>query len=242
MDIHIDKYTKGVALLVSNDYIGQVNLDEALFTHKDTDNLQKQFEEFNYVIYRKKNIGRREFVSCYKSLGEYKYPPTCKRILIYFSGHGNEGSLAMQDGSNVKIEDIISCFKVDVANNVRLLEMAKMFFFDACRGSKIDEGYSYPNPEAATEIVKKIPKEGGMVIAYSSTPCHPSYGIPDGSRWTNCLVKALKESKRSDDVNQILTKANILMRNQPNYKYCQTAEFTCNLADFVCFKQEAAKQ
>lgn len=234
---------------MSNDYITSYSRDghkikELPFTHKDTDNLQKLYEEFNYVIYRKKNIGRRGFVSCYKSLGEYKYPSTCRRILLYFSGHGNAaGSLTMQDGWDVKIEDIISCFRVDVANNVRLLEMAKMFFFDACRGSKIDEGYPIPeNGKAAADIVRKLPKEGGMVIAYASTPYHKAYGCSDGSRWTNCLVKALKESKRSDDVNYILTKTNILMKNEPNYSVCQTAEFTNNLKDFVHFKQEAVKQ
>ena len=239
MEIRIGVNTVGVALLVSNDYKGRK--DELRFVHKDTDNMEQLFKGFGYAVYRKKNVSTWDFMLCYKKLAEFKYPPTCRRILVYFSGHGgNDGALLMQDGGRIKAEDMISCFKIHISANVTLAEMAKMFFFDACRGSQKDHGY-IPKSSGETDWMKRVPKEGGVLIAYASTPYHISYGNASGSRWTNCLVRALKESRDNDDVCRVLTSANILMRKQPKGE-CQTAEYTNTLAEFVYFKQEATKK
>ena len=175
-----------------------------------------------------------------QKLAEFKYPSTCKRILVYFSGHGgNDSTLIMQDGKDIKAEDMISCFKIHISNNETLAEMAKMFFFDACRGSQQDRGYMIQKKSGGeTGWIKRIPREGGVLVAYASTPYHVAYVDSSGSRWTNCLVRALKESK--DNVCRVLTDANILLGKQPNSE-CQTAEYINNLRQFVYFKQEAIK-
>ena len=99
---------------------------------------------------------------------------------MYFSGHGgNDGALLMQDGGRIKAEDIISCFKIHISTNLTLAQMAKMFFFDVCRGSQEDHGY-IPKSGSKTDWIKRIPKEGRMLVAYASTPYHVSYGDSNG--------------------------------------------------------------
>ena len=92
-----------------------------------------------------------------------------------------------------------------------------------------------------------IPNEGGILVAYGSTPHHVCLGDSYGSRWTIHLVTALKQSTSSDDVCHVLTNANKLMRmeaerdseeNERRVEF-QTAEHISSLADFVCFKKEA---
>ena len=236
--------TVGVALLVSNDYETLEGGKTLPGTHRDADNLEKLFKKFTYEVLRKKNVHREDFVSCYKKLSEERYPPTCKRILVYFSGHGGDGTLLMQDGGIVEIGDVVSSFRINISNNKTLAEMAKMFFFDACRGVREDHGHTIKRAMPVNEItcLGRVPKEGNMLVAYASTQYYVSYAGPAGSRWTNCLVKALEESKESDDVCRILTTANIMMRKVPNQQCFQTAEFISNLADYVCFKQEAIKR
>ena len=241
MEIQLGVDIVGVALIVSNDYQGLKDVDELHFVHKDAASLEQVFKGFSYAVYRKENVSTADFVSCYKKLAEFKYPSRCKRILVYFSGHGgNDGALIMQDGGRIKSEDMISCFKIHISNNETLAEMAKMFFFDACRGSQQDHGYMRKSG-GETDWMKRIPREGGVLIAYASTPYHVSYGDSSGSRWTNCLVQALEESKDNDDVCRILTTANILMAKQPNSE-CQTSEYSNTLREFVYFKQEAVKR
>lgn len=158
------------------------------------------------------------------------------------------GLLQMQDEFDVKIEDIITCFKADISKSKTIGQMVKMFFFDACRGSQRDSG-SVVSRMKNDSCVWKIPKEGGTLVAYSSTPYHVSLenSSGHGSRWTTNLVQALKDSKEDDDVCHVLTSANILMKKRAESNgekagasiEFQTAEFTSNLAEFVRFKEEA---
>ena len=247
MNIQIDDSTVGVALLASNDYDSSAckTVRKLLFTHKDTDNLGKVLKEFSYVVLRIKNASTDRFVACYKKLAEFKYPTTCRRVLLYFSGHGDDGILVMQDGGKVNIDDVVSCFKIHIAGNNSLAIMAKMFFFDACRGEKDDGGYTIKTAGSEDQItcLGRVPKEDNMLIAYASTRYHVSYGDPAaGSQWTNCLVRALRKSKESDDVLHILTEVNIMMRKEPDHDYFQTAELTSSLADHVYFKKEAIEK
>ena len=243
MDIRIDGNTVGVALLVSNDYKTVREVSDLPFTHTDTKNMEQVLKEFTYAVYRIKNVSTNEFVSCYKNLADYKYPATCKRILLYFAGHGDDGNLWMQDGGKVNIDDVISRFKIHVAGNESLATIVKMFFFDACRGTQKDGGYSVRSAKPVDEItcLRRIPKEGNMLIAYASTRYYVAHESSSGGRWTNCLVKALRDSEESDDVLHILTEANIMMNKEPSHRYFQTAEFISSLVDHVYFKKEAIK-
>ena len=212
--------------------------------------MEERFKAFGYQVYRKRNLSYDEFKDCYRYLADYNdYPPLCRRLLLYFSGHGADGILQMQDEVSVRIEDILSCFKTDISRSKVMGGMVKMFFFDACRGSQRDSGYAVPI-KVSDSCNWKIPKEGSILVAYASTPYHVSYKSSTGygSRWTTHLVQALNESKENDDVCHVLTSANILMKkraemdvNEKGYASIefQTAEFTSNLAEFVRFKEEA---
>ena len=85
MDICIDQNVVGVALLVSNSYEGEKNLP---FTHDDTNAMEETFKGFGYQVYKKQNLSYEDFKNCYRGLADYDYPPPCKRLLLYFSGHG----------------------------------------------------------------------------------------------------------------------------------------------------------
>ena len=248
MEIKIDANTVGVALLVSNDYKGIVNVAELEFVHQDSVKMEQMFKHrLSYTVYRKKNVTGYDFVSYYEKLAKHSYPSMCKRILVYFSGHGSsDRDLLMQDKTEVKIADMIDCFKKSTCSK-ESAGMVKMFFFDICRGSRQDLGYK-GGDETKWRI--SIPKEGGMLFAYASTPDHVAYGNSSGSRWTNCLVQALEKSKDDDDALHVLTSANILMRKEVEKKdqtpgaavEFQTAEYISTLAEFVYFKQEAVKK
>lgn len=237
--------TVGVALLVYNDYKTLGTEAELQFTHIDAHQMEGVFKEFGYVVYRKQNICEKDFMQHCKELAAYQYPENCRRILIYFSGHGNDGTLVMQDDSHLIIKDIIKLFKPDVANNLVLAEMAKMFFFDACRGREKDYGYvarSRAQSKAGSEItcLKRlvVPREGNMLVAYASTRHYSASETAAGGRWTACLIKALRDSDLNDNLEAILKKANNLIDQQDHDSF-QTSEYVSSLRIDVFFKQEA---
>ena len=155
---------------------------------------------------------------------------------MYFSGHGRNGALLMQDGQRIEVENLVSRFK----GNTALSEMAKMFFIDACRGPQEDFGFA-ARARFAVSGGSRVPEEGNILVAYASTEDHVSKGDNFGSQWTNFLIQALKNSDESDDVCNILTSSNKMLRAYQlteNRDSFQTAEFTTSLTTFVHFKRE----
>jgi len=239
MSVEVTRSDVGVALLISNDYVGRSN--QLTFTHKDSDGLRKLFEkDLMYKVYQNKNTSKEEFISWCKRVAEYKYPKTCKRIVVYFSGHGNEGAIQLQDGKVVLIDDVISHFKPNIANNDSLTGMVKMFFIDACRGGEEETGYPISKAAVAFKY-QLISSESNIFVAYASPPSYKSYGSTHGSRWTNCLIKALMKSKVEDSLYDVITETNKLMSDASSGQF-QTPEFTSRLTDVVYFKREAEER
>ena len=246
-EIEVDYSTVGVALLVSNDYKSLKGAQWLSSVHQDTDKLGRFFKQYGYAVYKKKNVSYREFGEYCSKMSEFDYPSTCQRLLVYFSGHGKNGVLQMQDGQKVHISEIISMFKQRFGcKNDKIGLIARMFFFDSCRGDKDDKGHDIrlitpkmsPNE---TEILNKIPTEGNMLIAYACILGYAAYTSTNGSRWSNCLAKALEGSKETDSLEAVLTKANGLLSKDYDDDCFQTATFTSSLRGYeVFFKKEAS--
>ena len=179
-------------------------------------------DDFNYAICRKRNVTAAEVLSFCESLAIKECPPTCKRIVVYYSGHGAYGMLLMQDGNRVNVDDVTRLFSESSKN----IHMVKMIFLDACRVIQDHNDYPVKKARLRLEGAKTICK-GNVLVAYAPTQRHRTYGGPSGSQWTNCLVKALKESKGSDSVFDVLTAANRMMGRG------ESSEFTSSLKETV---------
>lgn len=230
-----------VAVLVSNDYQPLGEDYELYGTHKDADNLESLFKGFGYVVYKWRNVSYGDFISRCESLARYPYPQACTKVIIFFAGHGSDGVLMMQDEEYVNIDGIMELFKPDIANNAILATIAKIFLIDACRGREKDHGYVSQGrargDTSQSPYKVRVPIEGNFLVAYGSTRFYNVTETPAGGRWTNCLVKALQESKETDKAEDVLKNANKMMHKEDAYCF-QTAEYTSNLRIEVFFKGE----
>lgn len=237
--------TEAVAVLVSNDYRPLGKDYELYGTHNDANKLGSLFMEFGYVVYKWQNVSYKDFLSCCESLAGYPYPQTCTKVIIFFAGHGDDGVLMMQDKEYINIDGIMELFKPDIAKNVILATIAKIFLIDACRGREKDDGCvsqdrARGGPSQSTYKVR-APIEGNFLVAYGSTRFYKVFETPAGGRWggrwTSCLIKALQGSKETDKAEDVIKNANKMMRKQDAHCF-QTAEYTSNLIIDVFFKGE----
>jgi len=239
---------KGIALIVSNDYVGTEY--ELQGTHEDSKRMEEVFSQFQYYVIKIQNVNKNVLERHFTALSECIYPPTCRRIVVTFSGHGGDGVLLSQDLQKIKVEDIINQLKPD-GKNPTLGNTVRICFFDACRGDHDDEGYiakgqsdkkgdteEDDTSEDVAKVLKciRIPKEGNMFVGYSSTRFRPSYLYPDGSLFTRILADELLCDA---PLNTNFINANAKMRKvKVNGKYFQTAQCTHDLAEVVNFIKE----
>jgi len=236
----------GVSLFVSNDYGGlSKDVEEMFHTHKGSECMMKLFEEnFMYKVYQRKNISQKEFINCCKQLAEFRYPQHCRRIFVYFAGHGGEGTLLSQNGELISVDDMLQLFKPNIANNPSLVNIAKLFFIDACRGNRRDSGYYLITQNLVVQKSPldfiRVPTVANFFVAYASSCGFVSYGDLAGGCWTQNLIQALQESKVEDNIFTVLTTAcKAVTQDTDNGQYLQTPQFISSLTEEVHFKREA---
>ena len=178
----ITQSTIGVALIVSNDYTTnqcERNLPE---THTDAKMMTKFFEKCKYKVFQYRNLSEDKFIKLYEKMAKHKYPKTCRRLVVYFSGHGSDGIMLSQYGEKVDINNMVTSFKPvnGKVKNETLGNMVRMFFIDACRGTQ--EEYGYLSSKHATPTIKHIAKlkkdssnDTNILVAYATTPQHVCY-------------------------------------------------------------------
>jgi len=228
--------TKGVALIISNDYAGCPGVSVLNGTHKDSAKLEVVFQQFQYKVYRAKNAKKEYFKKLLEILSKHQYPPTCHRLIVAFAGHGDDGVLLSQDGCEFNIESIVDQFKPGSHNNT-LGNTARIFFIDACRGTCDDTGYTRAcqGAEDVAWFRQKFSTEGNILVAYSSTRYHPSFETDKGGLWTSQLVTELKLNK---SLLEILTSVNAKISENPIKGCFQIGEFTSSLKETINFVEE----
>jgi hypothetical protein len=119
--------------------------------------------------------------------------------------HGEEGVVCGTDDS-IEIETLISPFK----NCPSLVGKPKLFFFQACRGEKYDQGTDSADKDSPkTCYIPRIPIEADFLYSYSTVPGYVAWRDPQqGSPYVQALCNDLSTLARSEDLISILTHVN----------------------------------
>ena len=212
----------GIAFIVSNSYDSSAKLERLEGTHKDAEKMVEVFTQLRYEVVARRNLTRDGLITFISEAASRAYAPSYKRLVFTFSGHGvsgdtlydksgrprgnASGKLCSEEGDEIEIESIIDQFKPD--KHPALGRMARLFFFDVCRGTEEDEGAELQArgmSERGGEFLvpDRVPKNGNILVAYSTLPNHKAYELRSGSLWIKFLTEAILN--QNDDIATILT-------------------------------------
>ena len=247
----------GAAFIVSNDYVGAVNFDKLNGTHKDAERMVKVFTALGYVVVERKNLMFDKLIDFISEAADLPYTPSYKRLVFVFSGHGvigerlidkqgrwrgnAGGKVCSQEGHEIEIESIIDQFKPD--KHPALGRMARLFFFDVCRGTEEDKGVPLQTrgmSERGGQFLapERVPKHGNILVAYSTLPNHKAYELGSGSLWIEFLTKAILTQE--DDITAILTDVSGRIEKVfQSFGVFQTPQYISQLTERVNFLRES---
>lgn len=230
----VTQHFVGAALIVSNSY--GTTLSSLPGTRQDAVRMTRFLKDCQYKVYRRHNITKNQFVTLYEQLANHEYPTTCRRLVVYFAGHGNNGTLILQDGQSISINDMMAKFKPAGANNPTLGNMAQIFIIDACRGNQTDPGY--PNrsgPPMRINLNAAYPNDANMIVAYSTMPEHVNTENATGGTWTSCLLERLRNS--DEDLLGILIQVNRRMMTTRTNGTFQIGQTVHSLTERIYFRR-----
>ena len=212
----------GIAFIVSNSYDCSGKLEMLKGAHKDAEKMVEVFTQLRYEVVARKNLTYDELIKFISEAAALPYTPSYKRLVFSFSGHGvagetlydrrgrprgnASGRLCSQEGREIEIESIIDQFSLD--KHPALQRMARLFFFDVCRGTEEDVGVALQSRGMSERggqflLPERVPKGGNILVAYSTLPNHKAYKLSSGSLWMRFLTEAILN--QNDDIATILT-------------------------------------
>ncbi|XP_064610452.1 cell death protein 3-like [Liolophura sinensis] len=167
---------------------------------------------------------------------------TDEGFMCFILSHGNVGSVYGTDGVPVSLEDIYKQFDGKMCR--ALLGKPKLFFIQACQGTKKDDTKQSPTPEENVAELEEqfkdlhLPREASdssadvatkadMLVATATTAGYVSWrNIEHGSWFIQSLVYMLKNHAHKYDLQKILTLTNRMVGQNATQKggYKQAAE------------------
>ena len=192
--------SKGLAVIITNDYQGSSRYTELTGTVEDGNRLKRAFEKLGFAVHWEKNTSLETLQRLVWELRDLEYESVkdCKCITLVFSGHGVAGGeLITQDGKSFDTcTQLISPILPGEARQIG--GIPKIFLIDACRGDSKTETVKVPKiatgkgnaAEGDSELprskpegdpvhqrkggyeipLQDLPKEGNFLVAYSTLP------------------------------------------------------------------------
>ena len=192
-------------------------------TIKDAREIDKFFEEVNYKVVPGKDLTYGQFMDTCEYLAAYPmYPPSCTRIIVYFSGHGGNGNIIMQDGETIRIKDVQELLRM-FRPKENDKQAAKILLIDACRVpltglAKLRNLWCRFWSHLWCLITRrdeqiKCANDSNELVVYATTEGHPAYNLDYGGFWTQKLVKQLYK-RRDEHILEVLIAVNNEMEKE----------------------------
>ncbi|OAF66307.1 hypothetical protein A3Q56_05972 [Intoshia linei] len=195
-------HSRGVAIIINNQFFEKhLDLSERSGTQIDQENLITIFEKLNFSIIVKNNYQCQNTIDCLKKVSKMDHSNNDCFILVILS-HGINGYIYGSDGM-MDVNALIQFY--NGKNCQTLIGKPKLFFIQACRGDKFDEGVEcIDGPEKPF----KLPRMSDMLIYYSVVPGFYSWrNSMKGSWFVQAINKAMANYGKCE-IMQILTMAN----------------------------------
>ncbi|XP_076837156.1 caspase-7-like isoform X2 [Brachyhypopomus gauderio] len=199
---------RGVCVIISNEHFTNPRLNRE-GSRKDADALEDVFRFLGFKVEVHKDLTAQKMKELMREYSEQQHDGDCWVCCVL--SHGNSEGVLGCDVNLCPTEDIFSPF--NGKNCPSLLGKPKVFFIQACRGSKRQEKLVISDDAVTPDTEKEsysIPKDSDFLFARSTVYGYEAYQSPEEGSWfIQSLCRHLREgSEGGDDILTVLTRVN----------------------------------
>lgn len=206
---------RGVCLIVNNNDFTESRGNVRRGTMIDRENLRTVFEWLGFETEIHQDCNRSKMLSVLQELSSRDHSQVDCLVCCVLS-HGEEGSVCGVDDSVVKISELMDPF--DGLKCRSLADKPKIFFIQACQGTKVqkavfiedDSSAFSPVESDAVKIRESIPAGADFLVGMSTLPSFVSFRQSDIGSWfiQSLCQNLIQMVPRGHDLVSILTKVN----------------------------------
>ncbi|KAL1468656.1 hypothetical protein MTO96_025232 [Rhipicephalus appendiculatus] len=195
---------RGKCVIFNNRHFApHTKLSERRGTDLDADNLYYRFSGLGFESVIHHNFSRKQMLDELERLGQQNYQDDDCFVCCILT-HGDRDVLYATDGK-FPVDSVMDPFRGNVCPT--LLGKPKLFFIQACRGDRLDEGTPVVlETSDSPGQIYRIPTHADFLAAYSTVPGFYSWrNTSQGSWFVQALCSVLGERARSADLLSMLT-------------------------------------
>ena len=200
---------RGICLIINNQkFDPSTKLPNRPGSDKDTNALVKCFSNLKFDVEILQDKSVREIRSRLQRLSRQDFTfDDC--LVVCILTHGEAGVLCGRD-SEYTVDYLTSLFTADRCPS--LSEKPKMFFIQACQGTKLDRGakvHHHSDEVDAEAQCYTIPVMTDFLIMYATYPGYSSWRNPGHGSWfIQAMVSVLNKNHTNMDLLSMLTMVN----------------------------------
>lgn len=189
-------------------------------SEEDVRQIEVLFTRLDFSVQKKEDLSKKQLEDLLKKVTLQDHS-SYDCFVLWLMSHGKSGEVVCFDGNMMPIQLIHDMF----SKCETLSGKPKLFFIQACRGKKEDEGvnvsvdHDASSPYRANKIIEsrkadsviqlKIPSNSDFLYSFSTVDDYVSYRHPKlGSHYVRCFVEAFNKHVAHEHILDILTVVN----------------------------------
>ncbi|XP_064457809.1 caspase-3-like isoform X2 [Ornithodoros turicata] len=200
---NMDHPKRGTCVIFNNkSFDHSTGLNERRGTDEDAAQLYCLFREMDFEVRVHQDFSWRDIISTLEKLGKEDHSQNDCFVCCMLS-HGDNDILYGKDGK-FATESIFAPFRGDVCKS--LVGKPKLFFIQACRGDRLDDGVTVLDTTDAVSRVYKVPSQADFLTCYSTVAGYYSWrNTIQGSWFIQAVCKVIKEHAARMDLLSMMT-------------------------------------
>ncbi|XP_070545473.1 caspase-7-like [Ptychodera flava] len=193
---------RGRAIIINIENFNN-NIESRQGTGVDAKNLRRTFSKLGFFVDIYDDLSVLEINDLLQKVANEDHSNSdC--IAISILSHGDQDCIYGRDGPTT-VDIITGYFKGDVCPS--LAGKPKLFFIQACRGEKMDDGIVLKDDEVDGARHQRIPVQSDFLICYATVDGYYAWRNPaNGSYFIQALCSVLDQCSVSMDLLQMMTR------------------------------------
>lgn len=201
---NMDHPERGICVIFNNEKFESCrNLSERKGTDVDAEALKNTFRSLGFKVMSYKDCTARMITKTLNKLSKKDHSKSDCFVCCMLT-HGRDDILYCKQGV-IAVHDVFRPFLANVCPT--LVGKPKIFFFQACRGDRLDRGVPVvaDTIDSSSEVFK-LPSQADFVTCYGTTPGYLSWRNEGcGSWFIQALCKTLNEHAPQMDLLSMMT-------------------------------------
>ncbi|XP_033119167.1 caspase-8-like isoform X2 [Anneissia japonica] len=220
---------RGICLIINNmKFMGR--LKERRGSEIDEDSLKFLFKYLGFQVIVRRNATSEDMKRQVEDVSRMDHTNYDCFVCCMLS-HGDLGTIFSSDEISCKILDFTSPFRPRYCPS--LAGKPKLFFLQACQGSRKAEDFEHFQVDSAESGTDNIPDDADFLLGYATAPGNVSFRSRSrGSWYISKLTNALQHYHNTHHILDILTHVNnevskaIARESEGTYKQVPAPQFT----------------